>query len=107
VDIGPLANVLRGPDFWHFNSDLLSDSFFQHDIERFWDHWRTKMDNFENPLVGWDKAKFHFKLISIRRAKIRGKLQRNERLQLEQLARLQLRAQSGNASDIERFLLVK
>ena len=66
--------VLRGPGFWHFNNDLLSDSLFQHGIERFWDDWQTKMDNFENPLVWWDKAKFHFKLISIRRAKIRGKL---------------------------------
>ena len=55
-----------------------------------------------------DKTKFHFKLISIRRAKIRGKLRRHERLQLQQqLERLQLKAQSGNASDIERFLLVK
>ena len=66
------------------------------------------MDNFENPLVSWDKAKFHFKLISIHHAKVRGKLLRYERLQLEQqLERLQLKAQSGNASDIKRFLLVK
>ena len=48
-------------------------------------------------------------MISIRRAKIRGKLQRHDRRhQLEQqLERLQIKAQSGNASDIERFLLVK
>ena len=52
--------VLRGPGFWHFNNDLLSDSLFQHDIERFWDDCQTKMDDFENPLVWWDKAKFHF-----------------------------------------------
>ena len=57
---------------------------------------------------GGIRPNFIFKLISIRRAKIRGKLRRHERLQLEQhLARLQLKAQSGNASDIERFLLVK
>ena len=122
VDIGPFANsdhdyvlltlnfdqVLRGPGFWHFNNDLLSDSFFQHDMERIWDDWQTKRDHFKSPLVWWDKAKSHFKLISIRRAKIRGKLWRHERLQLEQqLERLQIKAQSGNASDIEQFLLVK
>ena len=122
VDIGPFANsdhdyalltlnfdqVLHGPGFWHFNNDLLSDSFFQQDIERFWDDWQTKIDHFESPLVWWDKVKLHFKLISIRRAKIRGKLRRHERLQLEQqLERLQIKAQSGNASDIEQFLLVK
>ena len=43
-------------------------------------------------------------MISIRRAKIRGKLRRHERHQLEQqLERLQIKAQS----DIERFLLIK
>ena len=74
MDIGPFANsdhhyvwltlnfdqVLRGPGFWHFNNDLLSDSFFQQDNERFWDDWQTKIDHFESPLVWWDKAKFHF-----------------------------------------------
>ena len=100
--------VLHGPGFWHLNNDLLSDSFFKHDIECFWGDWKTKMDNLENPLFWWDNAKFHFKLISIRCAKIRGKLRRHKRLQLEQqLERLQLKAQSGNAFDIERFLLVK
>ena len=122
VNIGPYANsdhdyasltlnfhqVLRGPGFWHFNNELLSDCFFQDDIEFFWDDWQTKMDDFGSPLVWWDKTKFNFKSISIRRAKIRGKLRRHERLQLEQqLERLQLKAQSGNASDNERFLLVK
>ena len=73
-----------------------------------WDDWKTKIDHFKSPLVWWDKAKSHFKLISIRRAKIRGKLRRHECHQLEQqLERLQIKAQSGNTSDIERFLLVK
>ena len=112
MDIGPFANsdhdyvlltlnfdqVLRRPGFWHFNNDLLSDSFFQHDMERTWNDWQTKIDHFKSPLVWWDKAKSHFKLISIRRAKIRGKLWRQGgRLQLEQqLERLQIKAQSGN-----------
>ena len=47
-------------------------------------------------------------MILIRRAKIRGKLRRHERHQLEQqLERLQIKAQSGNVCDIERYLLVK
>lgn len=66
------------------------------------------MEHFENPLVGSDKAKFHFKSRSIRCAKITGNLQCHECLQLEQqLERLQVKAQSGNVSDIEGFLLAK
>lgn len=67
-----------------------------------------KMEQFENPLIWWEGAKFHFKSISVCNAKIRGKLQHQERLELEQqVKRLQVKAQSGNVFDTERFLLAK
>ena len=61
------------------------------------------MDQFQNSLVWWDNAKFHFKSISIGRAKTTRKLEHHKRLNLEQ----QVKAQSRNVSDTERFLLVR
>lgn len=100
--------IPRGPGYWHFNNDLLSDVIFQSEIERFWDDWQTKFDLFSNPFVWWEKAKHNFKCIAIRRAKIKGKLQRHERSQLERkLKKLQGKAINGNNSDIEKYLLAK
>ena len=59
------------------NNDLLSDFFFQADIEHFWSEWQIKAHLFDNPLVWWDRAKLHFKTIAIKPAKIRGKLRRH------------------------------
>ena len=101
-------SVQRGPGFWHFNNDLLCDASFQVEIESFWRDWEAKLHTFENPLVWWDKAKHNFKILSIRRAKIRGKLQRHERFQLEnKLDRLKEAARNGTDSDVERYLLAK
>ena len=98
-------SVQRGPGFWHFKKDLLCDASFQVGIESFWRDWGAKLHLFKNPLVWWDKAKHSFKVISIRRAKIRGKLQRHERFQLEnKLDRLKEAAKNGTDSDVERYL---
>ena len=98
----------RGPGFWHFNNDLLSDVLFQAAIENFWSEWQNKLHLFDNPLVWWDRAKLHFKTIAIRRAKIRGKLRRHERAKLErELERLQVKANIGNSVDIEQYRLKK
>lgn len=72
------------------------------------EEWQAKMDQFQNSLVWWDNAKFHFKSISIVRAKTTCKLEHHKCLNLEkQLKRLQVKAQSRKVSDTERFLLVR
>ena len=61
-----------------------------------------------DPLRGWDRAKHEFKVIAIKRAKIRRKEQSHERFQLEnQLSYLQGRARNGTTADIEKYLLAK
>ena len=100
--------IHRGPGYWHFNNDLLTDVVFQTEIERFWTGWQEEFKNFSDPLKWWDKAKQNFKIIAIRQAKIRGKLLRHERFQLEnKLVHLQERAKNGTTQDIEQYLLTK
>jgi hypothetical protein len=100
--------VKRGPGFWHFNNELLSDAAFEAQMKDFWTDWETKYDVFVDPLVWCDKAKQHFKIIAIRCAKIIGKQKRHERSQLERkLEKLQEKSNSGNTRDIEEYLLAK
>ena len=100
--------IHRGPGYWHFNNDLLTDAVFQTEIERFWTGWQEEFKNFSDPLKWWDKAKQNFKIIAIRQAKISGKLLRHERFQLEnKLVHLQERAKNGTTQDIEQYLLTK
>ena len=100
--------IKRGPGYWHFNNDLLSNVNFLTEIEEFWNEWSGKIDDFANPLVWWDKTKQHFKKIAIRCAKVRNKLQRHEKLQLERkLEKLKARSTSGETRDIEEYLLAK
>lgn len=75
--------VIRGPGYWYFNNQLLSDAAFEAQIKDFWTDWQTKYDDFADPLLWWDKAKMHFKIIAICGAKIIGKQKRHERFQLE------------------------
>ena len=77
--------VKRGPGYWHFNNDLLSNAAFESQIQDFWDSWKTKFEDFENPLLWSDKAKCHFKRITIRSMKIIGKQNRQERFLLESI----------------------
>ena len=42
--------IERGPEYWHFNNNLLTDGVFQEEIERFWLKWVQEFDNFANPL---------------------------------------------------------
>ena len=98
----------RGPGYWHFNNELISDAAFEAEINDFWTDWQTKYNNFDDPLAWWDKAKQHFKNIAIRCAKIRGKAKRHEKFQLEcKLEKLQEKSKSGSAQDIEEYLLAK
>ena len=100
--------IQRGPGFWHFNNELLTDALFEEEIEQFWAGWQEEFQNFPNPLKWWDTAKHNFKTIAIRRAKIRGKLLRHERFQLEnKLSQFQERAKNGTTRDIEQHLLAK
>ena len=103
-----LENIKRGPGFWHFNNELIADAAFEAEMKEFWTVWQTKYDDFADPLVWWDKAKKNFKTIAIRCAKIRGKVKRYERSQLEgKLEKLQQKATSGAKRDIEQYLLAK
>ena len=100
--------VNRGPGYWHFNNDLLSDAAFESQISDFWSSWKAKYDDYDDPLLWWDRAKNQFKIIAIRYAKLLGKQKRHERLQLERsLIKLQQRSNNGNTKNIENYLLVK
>ena len=100
--------VKHGPGYWHFNNDLLSNVAFESQIQDFWDSWKTKLDNFDDPLLWWDKAKCEFKRIAIRSAKIIGKQKRYKRFLLERnIIKLQEKSNSGNARDMERYLVAK
>ena len=100
--------VNRGPGYWHFNNDLLSDAAFESQINDFWSTWKTKYDDFDDPLLWWDRAKHQFKIIAIRYAKLLGKQKRHEKLQPERnLSKLQERSNNGNTRDIENYLLAK
>ena len=102
------GQVVRGPGYWHFNSELLCDAAFEAQIKDFWTDWQTKYDDFVDPLLWWDKAKQHFKIIAISCAKIIGKQKRHERFQLERkLEQLHEKSISGNARDIEEYLVAK
>ena len=103
-----LEQVSGGPGYWHFNNELLTDLVFQAEIEEFWADWRQKFEEFEDPLQWWDKAKQNFKILAIRRAKIRRKVQCHERFQLEnKIKRFQESAKNGTTRDIEQYLLAK
>ncbi|EDO26431.1 predicted protein, partial [Nematostella vectensis] len=73
----------RGPGYWHFNNSLLTDALLDAEIQHFWTYWLTRKNDYDNPLIWWDKAKQHFKRISIKHSTARRKTQRNERSQLE------------------------
>ena len=55
----------RGPGYCHFNSELLFDAVFEAQTKYFRTDWQLKYDGFVDPLVCWDKAKRHFKIITI------------------------------------------
>ena len=100
--------IQRGPGYWHFNNELLTDVLFQEEVKLFWKEWEQTFNDFEDPLKWWDRAKQQFKTIAIRRAKIRRKLQCHQRNQLEsQVQRLHGLAKNGTMCDIERYLFVK
>ena len=100
--------VVRGPGYWHFNSELLGDAAFEVQIKDFWTDWETKYADFVDPLLWWDKAKQHFKIIAISCAKIIGKQKRHERFQIERkLENLHEKSMSGDARAMEEYLVAK
>ena len=93
--------------FWHSNNSLLTDPIFAVDIRSFSQTWITKIANFDSPLIWWDKAKQHFKLIAIQRSIILWKIC-HESTQLEgNLQHLQQKAINRTPKDIENYLLTK
>ena len=98
--------VQRGPGYWHFNNELLKNTLFQAEIENFWDDWKNRFNDFLDPLRWRARAKRDFKVIAIKRAKIRRKEQSHQRFQLERI-NLQGQARNETTADLEKYLLAK
>ena len=98
----------RGNGYWHFNNSLLADHIFNAEINNFWNTWITKKTTFPNLLQWWDKAKYHFKNISIQRSSTLRKIERNEHRRLEfKVQKLQNNIANGNDHDTKAFLQAK
>ena len=98
----------RGPGYWHFNNDLLTDAVFETEIQNFWEDWLPRKATYVNPLIWWEKAKHHFKNIAIKCSAIRRKTLRNERYQLEKnIEYLRRQAATRNAALITKYLETK
>ena len=46
--------------YWHFNNALLNDEQFTNDINKLWIEWLKNEQNYESPLIWWDKVKRHY-----------------------------------------------
>ena len=98
----------RGPGYWHFNNDLLNDPVFDTEFQEFWTDWIARKANYNNPLIWWEKAKYHIKNLAIKRSALRRKILRNERYQLEKnIEYLRRQAATGNTNDIIQYLANK
>ena len=98
----------RGTGYWLFNKSLLDDQLFNTEINNFWTVWLTKKNNFPTLLQWWDKAKQHFKNISIQRSSTLRKNERAERRQLEnKLQRLQDNITNDTHPDAKAYLQAK
>ena len=98
----------RRNGYWHFNNSLLNDHTFNAEINNFWNTWLTKKNTFPNLLQWWDKAKYHFKNISIQRSTTLRKIERNERRRLEiKIQKLQNNIANGNDHDTKAYLQAK
>ena len=103
-----LQQQQRGNGYWHFNNSLLNDQIFNGEINNFWNTWITKKNTFPNLLQWWDKAKYHFKNISIQRSTMLRKIGRNECRQLEiKVQRLQNRITNGPHHDTKAYVQAK
>ena len=103
-----LQQQKRSNGYWHFNNSLLDDQTFNAEINNFWTTWITKKNTFPNLLQWWDKAKYHFKNISIQRSTTLRKIERNERRQLElKIQKLQNNITNGTHHDTKAFLQAK
>ena len=98
----------RGNGYWHFNNSLLNDHTFNVEINNFRNTWLTKKNTFANLLQWWDKAKYHFKNISIQRSTTLRKIERNEHRRLEiKIQKLQNNIANGNDHDTKAYLQAK
>ena len=103
-----LSSQPRGDGYWHFNNTLLTDEHFNTAIQNFWTTWLTKKSDFTSPLLWWDRAKQHFKSITIKRSTHLRRLERLARQMLEnKLLRLQQRLANGTSTDTEAYLQAK
>ena len=98
----------HGNGYWHFNNSLLTDHIFNAEINNFWNTWITKKTTFPNLLQWWDKAKYHFKNISIQQSSTLRKIEGNERRRLEsKVQKLQNNIANGNDHDTKAYLQAK
>ena len=55
-----LQKKKREAGYWHFNNTLLNDEQFTNDINKLWIEWLKNEQNYESPLIWWDKVKRHY-----------------------------------------------
>ena len=103
-----LNNQPRGEGYWIFNNTLLQDDIFNTNTKNFWTEWLTRKNEFATPLLWWDAAKQHFKIIAIKRSSQIRKSERNERKQLAlRLQHLHQRLTAGDHTISEQYLEAK
>ena len=72
---------------------MLNDEQFTNDINKLWTEWRKQEQNYESPLIWWDKIKRQFKQTAIEHSIKRKRQKRRERSELEEkLIKLQQQA---------------
>ena len=103
-----LQQQQRGTGYWLFNNSLLDDHLFNTEINDFWTVLITKKNDFPSLLKWLDKAKQHFKNISIKRSTMLKKTERTERCQLEnKIQRLQNNITNGTHPISKAYLQAK
>ena len=104
-----LQKQKRGAGYWHFNNALLNDEQFTNDINKLWTEWQKQEQNYESPLIWWDKVKRQFKQTAIEHSIKRKRQERRERSELEgKLIKLQQQANTtGNDQNFVKYLQAK
>ena len=103
-----LNNQPPRESYWLSNNNLLEDDVFNANINNFWINWLAKKNEFATPLLWWDTAKHHFKIIAIKQSSQLRKQEPHEHKQMEcKIQELQQRLADGNQTISEKYLEAK
>ena len=78
------TKILKGPGIWKINNSLLKDENTQDIIKHFWNIWKERKSEFNDPLVWWDNGKEEIKKILTKIGKKQNKIQNEEETSLIQ-----------------------